>query len=346
MIKDAPNARIIRLRKNYRSAPEIVEGAAAVISHNRGEERCLEAVCRKGTPIRLITASSSWSEAIFTAKEINRLMGGIGMLETDGRVHMEQERSFGDIAVLYRTRRQSAQLEQCLRKEGIPYVVAGREDFLLEKKVRRTICFFKWLLRQDDTVSYEIGRKLFAGPEEEKEKLPSILETYLPAVRKEKPGKLLKQWAALFSMEEEKGIKKLLNMAHFYKNMDDFLDSLSFGVENDLKRAGESQYSSDAVTLMTLHSAKGLEFPEIILHGVQKGMLPLEGGNASQDLEEERRLFYVGMTRAKEALTITFSGEPSVFLAEIPNKDIVREEAEKPKKKEEDGQMSLFDFMR
>ena len=171
----------------------------------------------------------------------------------------------------------------------------------MEKKVRRTICFFKWLLRQDDTVSYEIGRKLFAGPEEEKEKLPSILETYLPAVRKEKPGKLLKQWAALFSMEEEKGIKKLLNMAHFYKNMDDFLDSLSFGVENDLKRAGGSQYSSDAVTLMTLHSAKGLEFPEIILHGVQKSMLPLEGGNASQDLEEERRLFYVGMTRAKEA---------------------------------------------
>ena len=52
------------------------------------------------------------------------------------------------------------------------------------------------------------------------------------------------------------------------------------------------------------------------------------------------------MTRAKEALTITFSGEPSVFLAEIPNKDIVREEAEKPKKKEEDGQMSLFDFMK
>lgn len=74
-------------------------------------------------------------EAIFTAKEINRLIGGIDMLDVEENHSGEQRRvrSFSDIAVLYRTHRQAQLLEKCLRQEGIPYVVAGREDFLLEK---------------------------------------------------------------------------------------------------------------------------------------------------------------------------------------------------------------------
>ena len=95
---------------------------------------------------------------------------------------------------------------------------------------------------------------------------------------------------------------------------------------------------------MTLHGSKGLEFPVVILYGVKKGMLPLEGGGRAADPEEERRLFFVGMTRAREELVITTSEEDSPFLAELPG-ELVKEERTGKKKEPEMKQMSLFDFI-
>ena len=94
---------------------------------------------------------------------------------------------------------------------------------------------------------------------------------------------------------------------------------------------------------MTLHGSKGLEFPVTIIHGVQKGMIPLEHAKYATDEEEERRLLYVGMTRAKEELILTAAGEESLFLSVLKEPDIVREEAGKKKKTETYHQMSLFD---
>ena len=93
---------------------------------------------------------------------------------------------------------------------------------------------------------------------------------------------------------------------------------------------------------MTLHGSKGLEFPAVILYGVRDGMIPFESENHPTDKEEERRLFYVGMTRAKEELILTSSGEPSQFLDEIPEIMIQKEETGKKKKEEKYCQMSLF----
>ena len=104
-------------------------------------------------------------------------------------------------------------------------------------------------------------------------------------------------------------------------------------------------YTSDAVRLMTLHGSKGLEFPVTMICGVQKGVLPYENEKYPSDLLEERRLFFVGITRAKEELVITWAGEPSDFVSELPEQMIVREEAGKPGKPEENRQMSLFDLL-
>ena len=114
-----------------------------------------------------------------------------------------------------------------------------------------------------------------------------------------------------------------------------------------LKRCGGKTYTSDAVTLMTMHGSKGLEFPVVLLLGVRKGMVPLEFKGGETDLEEERRLLYVAMTRAKEELIMTCSGEASVFLQRIPDKIIPRQ-AVKPRAGQGDGgrQLSLFDFMK
>ncbi len=83
-------------------------------------------------------------------------------------------------------------------------------------------------------------------------------------------------------------------------------------------RSGKRVYTADAVMLSTLHGAKGLEFPVVFLCGVSKGTLPLEAPGRPADLQEERRLFYVGMTRAIDELILLTNDDPSPFLSDIP----------------------------
>ena len=123
--------------------------------------------------------------------------------------------------------------------------------------------------------------------------------------------------------------------------MPEFLEALETGVESDLKRCGGKTYTAGAVTLATLHGAKGLEFPVVMLYGVRKGLIPFGEGGALEE-EEERRLFYVGLTRAKEALILTSSPEPSGFLRELPPELAEREQARSAQKAEADRQMSFF----
>lgn len=137
LMDEFPQAVQIILEENYRSTPQILNLASQVISRNPGETRRLRPNVPDGAAVRIVEADSEMAEAIFVAKEINRLVGGIGMLEAQ-EVFVENEdrvRGFEEIAVLYRTRRQAELLEKCLKKEGIPYIVAGRDDFLLEPAV-------------------------------------------------------------------------------------------------------------------------------------------------------------------------------------------------------------------
>ena len=117
------------------------------------------------------------------------------------------------------------------------------------------------------------------------------------------------------------------------------------GVESDLKRCGGKRYTAGAVTLTTLHGAKGLEFPVVMLYGVRKGLTPFAGGGTPQEGEEERRLFYVGLTRAKDVLILTTSPEPSGFLEELPPALASRETARPAPKEERAKQMDWFGMM-
>ena len=120
---------------------------------------------------------------------------------------------------------------------------------------------------------------------------------------------------------------------------------MTFGEEGDVRRCGGKTYVSDAVSLMTLHGSKGLEFPAVIICGVNEGLVPLETEKRKADIEEERRLLFVGMTRAKEELILTTSHEPSPFLSEIPPAYIISEQAGRAGKEEAGHQMSLFEFL-
>lgn len=321
----------IPLLHNYRSSPEILSCALPVISRNPGKKRELEPSQPAGAAVRLMTSSDDFSEAVFIAKEINRMVGGIDMLGAQ----IAEGRGFSDIAVLYRTHRQAEILEKCLTIEGIPYVVTGRNSFLSESSIRGTIAFFRQLLNPEDAVSQMVCSQTLPSAWQ------SLVAPYQEAILKEPPRSLLERWISDMGLSGL-SIERLLNMAVFQENMGAFLQNLTFGEEQDIHRTGGKTYLSDAVHLMTFHGSKGLEFPVVFLCGLRQGLLPLEMPNRIVDIEEERRLFYVAMTRAKEELILLTGTEPSIFLKDIPMDKVKMENTIEYKKAPEPKQLSLF----
>lgn len=356
---------VISLRKNYRSTPEILTASAMVLRNGRpfwengepGKNRkaaeggvVLETVQKSGLPVRLVLAPNPRQEAIFVAKEINRLVGGMDMLDAQEGFFCPEERvlrSFGDIAVLYRTHRQAELLEACLKREGIPYVVTGRESFLDEDVVRGSLGFFRSLINPDDHLSRDLCLRLLWKGEEGlafQGGYQALAEKYRSLCRRGKPQKLWDLWRGDMGLLENPAMEKLAAMAVFYKTMEEMLKALAFGRESDIKRWGGKHYTSDAVTLMTMHGSKGLEFPAVFICGLCAGTVPLEYKGMETDLEEERRLLYVAMTRAGEELILTSPGDASIFVKQLPDGILIREQARQREKSWDAGQqLSLFD---
>lgn len=377
--RDYEALQVIRLKKNYRSAPGILNCALPLISKNDGEPRVLEAQRPPAGGASLCTWESELSEAIFVAKEINRMVGGIDMLDAQSANGGSREaRSFSDIAVLYRTHRQARLLEKCLRKESIPYVVCGREDFLSDDKVRGTAAFFRFLLSQKEIPALCTALKILWGCPADlvqsfaaaldalaensfSEGLPkeielafsgvgllqrplSMIAEYLPLTAKGKPRALLERFAEENGFSGSEPFENFMNMAVFHKDMASFIQTLLLGQESDLQRSASKSYHSDTVRLMTLHGSKGLEFPTVFLCGVKNGCIPLESPNRETDLQEERRLLYVGMTRAKDELYLMSPiDEPSVFLEDIPSAFLPVQPVRRREQPPQGKQLSLFD---
>ena len=367
LLKDQPETREIRLTENYRSAPEILEAALPVIEKNPGAPRILRPNRPARGKVRLVQAADDFAEGIFIAKEIGRMAGGVDMLEAQKLGHERQLRAFSDIAVLCRTHRQLELVENCLRHDDIPCVVSGREDFLEEDEVRGALAFFRFLQEPGDLAALETAlhlvwncptdlilrarklcgsRKVFDseglrelvrgyGP---LEAWLDRVEEWRPLLERESPRKLVERWAEKYGGSPS--LERLRNTAVFHTSWQGLWNALALGQEADLRRAAGAGWESGAVRLMTLHGAKGLEFPAVFVAGVKAGILPLESQGRPADLEEERRLFYVGMTRAKEELILTVGPEPSAFLKELPA-SVVREMAA-PRRERPAQQLSLF----
>lgn len=343
-----PDLLVIQLEENYRSTPQIISGALSLIRNNpkNGSGRVLTPKKPGELPIAMVTGQSDMTDTIWIAKEINRLIGGIDMLQTDDSALLPEAgrlKSFSDIAVLYRTHRQVELLEKCLRKEGIPYIVTGREDFLSEKEVAGTISFFRWLYNPENTLSKNLCLKLFKQLDQGT--LGTLSEKYEKDIKKSKPQKLIDSWCSDLGLEGSPAMKKLTDISLFYKNMKELLDALELGEENAIQRASQKHYLSDGVRLMTFHGSKGLEFPAVFVYGIKKGTVPFEFGEEEPNWEEERRLLYVAMTRARDDLFLLTAPEPSPFLEEIDPACLYTIQAGKTKPSDEGKQLSLFDFM-
>jgi len=362
---DCSEAQVIRLTENYRSAPEVLAAAKAVIDRNPGNPRAWTPHRPSGPAVRLVTASDAFSEGVFIAKEIGRMTGGVDMLEAQKQDLDRPMRSFDEIAVLCRTHQQLSVIEKRLRHDDIPCIVSGREDWLEQDDVRGFLAFFRILQCPDDGAALSTALKLLwdcpvdliqkvqtACEKLEHFDCGALLETvrgfgtleqwlersekWLPLVEKEKAWKLVERWETAYGTSP--ALDHLRNTAVFYPHFRELWDGLLLGQEGDVRRSVGKKWASGAVHLMTLHGSKGLEFPAVFVAGVNAGTLPLEAKGRPADVEEERRLLFVGMTRAREELLLT-TWDPSVFLADLPEQ-VLRESTRRREPAAQ--QLSLF----
>ncbi len=296
-LKEAfPDLAIMSLSRNYRSTPEILALAGRAIAWNPGGARKLTAVQPAGLPVRAGVTPDAAAEGEWIAREIGRMVGGMEMHEASAD---RPVRAFSDIAVLCRARHALEGVELALRRADIPCEVSGGEDMLSDPAVRAAVAALRGLLKPGDP--------FFAGPGQ-----PDTLREGLLACPDQSPEAMVRAYMRL-SGQSSQGLERLCAAAAAHRDMTSFLNALLLGEEADITRLSGRKTPSGAVRLMTVHAAKGLEFPAVFLAGLTDGAFPLRRKGTVENLEEERRLFFVGVTRAREELILTCGGRPSAF---------------------------------
>jgi DNA helicase-2/ATP-dependent DNA helicase PcrA len=301
LIRDFPDIKIVNLEQNYRSTQNILDAANLVISKNTSHPILkLWTEKKAGAKIKLYAARNGFDEADFVVDEINCL----------GK--------FSDIAVLYRTNAQSRVLEEAFLHAGIPYMLVGGVRFYDRKEIKDVVSYIKYLVNPKDSVSRKRIEKIGLRRFEKLEELSSIdglttLDILDAVIQKT-------DYLALFQKESEENlarlenIKELRSVATEFPNINDFLENVA------LVEAGPRNQTKNAVTLMTLHAAKGLEFPVVFIVGMEEGLFPHSRSLMdTNQLEEERRLAYVGITRAKEILYLTYANSRLYFGEKLSN---------------------------
>ena len=364
---DYPEAIVIKLEENYRSTGNILNVANDIIKNNKKrKEKILWTKNDEGLKIKYHRAYDEKDEAHYVTSEIKKLI--ISGVERE------------NIAVLYRTNAQSRNMEEDLLSENIPYKVVGSFYFYNRKEIKDLIAYLKLLYNENDDISLmriinvpkrQIGPKtignlsqkaieentsLYNAIESGKElafkniiedikkqseelSLTELVDLILDktGMRKElKNEKTIEAEVRLENLEEFKSITKNFEENNGIISLEDFL--LEISLVSDVE---EHKNNKDVVTLMTIHSAKGLEFDHIFIIGLEEGLFPHNNSMAAEDdIEEERRLCYVAVTRAKKTLTIvnakrrmlygmTNINPPSRFINEINPKyldsDVIEE---------------------
>ncbi len=303
--KDYPDAKIITLDQNYRSTGNIVGASSALISTNKFQRpKTLWTANEKGEEIKITGFYSPDEEAEWVAS----------CLAMD---------DWATSAVLYRTNAQSRVIEQALISAEVPYIIFGGLRFYDRKEIKDLVAAIKYAANPLDEASKDRLLKEFkkAVIRPVIEKLPEMGEALSPL---ELLGFVLKETNYLVSLKTEfknfeerlENIEELLKYAANFNSLPDFIERISLLQSTDQPKGS----AGPAVRLMTIHMAKGLEFDSVYIVGASEGLIPHERSIfREEDVEEERRLMYVAMTRAKKKLSIGFFGRPSRFLYEIPS---------------------------
>lgn len=341
---DYSDVQKITLDQNYRSTQNILDAANSVISNNKGRMgKSLWTSNGDGNKVFVYTGTNEYDEARYIARQIKK--------------HFDEQGSFSDCAILYRTNAQSRVIEEMLMRESVPYKVLSGLRFYDRKEIKDIIAYLRVVYNPNDDVSLariinEPKRKIGNATLEKARNIAREKETSLydvishaddypefkTAIKKllgfseiiqsliklkdtvtieELTGRILNDtgYMPTLVMEDTTESKTRIEnlgefisvITEFEKNeetgntLGEFLENIS--LVSDIDGYDENE---DSAVLMTIHSAKGLEFPIVFLSGLEEGLFPgMRSMESDDDIEEERRLCYVAITRAKEQLYIT-----------------------------------------
>jgi DNA helicase II / ATP-dependent DNA helicase PcrA len=321
--RDFPDAATIILEKSYRSTGMITAAATGIIQQNcQRIDKPVEAVRETGEPVQVLSVPDGKAEAEFIAKQIEARMGGTShyrLFQGAACGGLEDKPCrFSDFAVLFRTNAQAAELEKTFGAWGIPYQAPGGKGISGVKKI------------------IEYLRKTLNDPRE------SINTSMLLGKARQEMGSS-QEWAfieALYAAYSDRPPNEATEA---------IIQELIL-----LEPADTFDVRADSVALMTFHIAKGLEFKVVFVIGMEEGITPLNRVKGEYDIEEERRLFYVAITRAQDEAYLLQTRqrylygkpvmlEPSRFLAEIPVQCLVYATMpDRPHKEQKPKQMGLF----
>jgi uncharacterized protein (TIGR00375 family) len=355
---DFPSSKKIRLIKNYRSTQIIINASSQVIIKDHRQEMVkLLAQTAGTTKLEIYRATTYKAEAEYVVHQIEKMVGGTSCFSIDsGRVadNDKYERSFADFVVLYRIGAQSYALIEAFKRSGIPFQTSS-DKALYDHKIIKEMLTYLWFVYNPDSYYYrEKIRHKYGKLIPQLEKLRPHTDELSVSELIERIKESLSSYIHYgFDTEQGELIHRLIRRANpYYNRLKDFLDSTVLGMETD-----EYDSKADRVALMTIHASKGLEFPVVFITGCEENLIPYKRENAPMNLQEERRLFYVGMTRAKEKLILThadkrflfgktYNYSPSRFLGDIEAalKEIKKSDPLKTKKDtdENSAQLGLF----
>ena len=356
--QDYPGAVTLNLSRNYRSSQRILDAASQVIARNP-DRKAVEILAEFADEVKLdiYRAPTDKAEAEYVVHQIEQMVGGTSYFSLDSaRVTGETPvaaRSFADFAVLYRLSALSRPLVEAFDRSGIPYQMIGQAPFTSYKAVREVLAHL-WRL-------YNPRSQAHVGRVGDLSDTQAVLLPELTQARQAgaSVARLIAQIVAQIATRRRKPYddadaqrfhQLTLRAMPFEDRLADFLEAIALQSETDAYDP-----RADRVTLMSLHASKGLEFPVVFIVGCEEGLLPYERKGETVDVEEERRLFYVGLTRAGRKLVLThprkrvlfgqfMANASSRFVGDIEAalKEVQEMKYRPPERKPESGQMSLL----